>query len=412
MVPALHWNSEDVFWFGLATSTLDAVSKQNCVIVSLNRCHDIMRLLDWCETLGNQRGQPLEEFQPVTSDEPVWLQAVRHLCDSLPENPTEEQCVDALAQSETWKPVLILTSQLGAEEQKELAERVAMWADRRRRLEGATGPLFIVPLSYRTALPQDDIGLTIVHAHEHPVSGDLTNGWAQVIAADRGSPLHLWQTAVFPELATFDATLPNEYPWNKVADSEGLVETLGTVRRQRGWDKLEPQVVSLVSNFPAPGSISDSRHSPLPDYIMPLWEHGMCGLVAGCGWDLHGALLDRGYLQQRAWRGQTGVVRPLVEIVRCRLEQAVRTLMSKEAFDTALTPLIAENGPGRDDPATAIPELNDLANIADQEGLTQLPCYPDQMRACHRAVRNPLAHGQPVSVTDLAHLTELLKSWK
>lgn len=417
MMPALAWSAEDAFWFGVARRVLDAVSEQNSVVVSINRRHNALHLKEWCETLEGRYHCSLEVFEPVVSGGPAYGQVAQYLCERPPKGSVE-QCVQAFMECNTWKPVLVLAQQLDVGEQQGLARMVAQWADCRRRAgvsgDSSLGLRFILALNCLAALPPEDIGLTIVRTYEHAVSGDLTDTWDQVLTAERGSAQRLWQTAVFPELAAYDPTLPYDHPWAQVVSGAGLSEALKAVAQQQGWDALEPSVERLVKRFPSPGSTTDAPMGSLVnDDWMRLWEYGLCGRVAGRGWDLHGALLavhrSPDDLRQRVWRGQVRLIRPLIDVVRRRIELVVRGAMDKVQFEKALAPLIARDGQGNDDPTTAIPELDDLADIACEARVSEkLPCRPEQMRACQRTVRNRLAHGHVVGVEDLSYLTDLL----
>lgn len=327
------------------------------------------------------------------------------------------RCIEELGRCQQATRLMILADQLGGEHQRSLASLIAGWADHRRRVWDASalaGPQFILVMNDTSAVPPEDIGLSIVRTLDYAVPCDYTQVWDDLLASEPRPARRLWQSAVLPELAAYDASFPDAHAWTSVENLSGLTAGLQTVAHQRGWTSLSAPVEAALRRFPPPGTcpnVSAGAMGAAHDYSR-LWEFGLLGKVAGRGWDLHAAALV-GYrspqdLCYRAWRGQVRVVRPLVDIVRRRCELFVRSAMGKVRFEAALAPLICQDGVGNDDPATTIPELDDLASIAQNNGLAgELPCQ--QMRVCHRAVRNRLAHGRIVDIDALEALTELIE---
>lgn len=140
---------------------------------------------------------------------------------------------------------------------------------------------------------------------------------------DATSVRERWLQHLLPSIASGDPAL-GEFLSQKQVDLsfssyKSLVEYATTI----GWDEQLPDK-SLVEICQRISTFSMPIPAP-PPILKPLWDEGMVYVSQMYGVELHSALVallgDTRELQRRVWRGQVGLVLPVVDEIRRRVCQ-------------------------------------------------------------------------------------------
>ncbi len=134
-------------------------------------------------------------------------------------------------------------------------------------------------------------------------------------------PIARWREYVIPALAGNDVDLVSVM-WNELhrLDLASLSSFLGEVAEQRGWKKENLQKLTVRKE-----AIDTRRNICLAAFAPPLelralWARGIIGWTLEYGLEVHTVALAvlkcQEDLQHRLWRGQTGLILPLIDRIR------------------------------------------------------------------------------------------------
>lgn len=218
-----------------------------------------------------------------------------------------------------------------------------------------------------------------------------------------------WREHVLPSLVGADVELA-EHLWDDVFDNADLVERrLGEYAAKRGWTAERLGVLGLDTGMLARQPLPSVIGRLPPVQMRALWSQGLVNETAEHGIEVSSAALAvlgrREALAHRLWRGQAGLLLPLLDAVRLDLCMALAS-----EYGSAWPARIgwpADEGERRaveDDPFTAqwgylsmrfrsTPGLRARSNLRDMSGQAW-------------EIRNELAHYKPVRFEQFRRLWE------
>lgn len=216
----------------------------------------------------------------------------------------------------------------------------------------------------------------------------------------------LWREHVLPSLASGNTVLAEDLWEDVFQDTEHILRRLRDIGRIYGWDARQLRAMDCES---LPSASNVERSSPVPpSRWRQLWACGALGWTPEYGLELNAAALAvLGWKDQvihRLWRGQAGLILPLIDQARLALCEL-------------LTRRLGPDWPVRWSSPASPDEQEEVRRnpLACEWGYIEhlLRNYPQfrservwlPLASASRRARNQLAHYHPLTFADFRHLS-------
>lgn len=222
---------------------------------------------------------------------------------------------------------------------------------------------------------------------------------------DDDDSLKIWREYILPSLASGDPELA-AWLWNAVSGPlEAIADRLIEYADNAGWTDFDESALDAVQRTGADAHGGGTNPEP-PENLREIWADGGLTATAEHGIEIHPALLARcgrrGEIAYMLWRGQAELLLPALNEIRMKICRELRDAFGENWHARWWSRPLPDGNPlGAE--LSYLRGLFDLVGTGPSHPLNQKRRFYDLIALSH-ALRNKIAHNEPVAFADFAAL--------